>query len=232
MVQTMNSVEEDFKQKFRGKRGLKQKNTHKCDAVLDFVSIVSRAGTDISAALDRLNSSGVHKPVVLVVLHPTFDYEKVVPDSNYAVNRDNTFAVDCLFNEDDGLLKCPKNEEAYEEIAKYLKFNNLTSYAYYKDLPSPYPSSDSDETDRGRKLVCLRQTVLMSLLRNTKMLKRKVIYNSCLLYLSANIETSPLIHSTEDSLYRKILTHKYWVLIIVMLVLIVLFVMLADFNII
>ncbi|XP_056602340.1 uncharacterized protein LOC130419536 isoform X2 [Triplophysa dalaica] len=193
MVQTMNSVEEDFKQKFRGKRGLKQKNTHKCDAVLDFVSIVSRAGTDISAALDRLNSSGVHKPVVLVVLHPTFDYEKVVPDSNYAVNRDNTFAVDCLFNEDDGLLKCPKNEEAYEEIAKYLKFNNLTSYAYYKDLPSPYPSSDSDETDR---------------------------------------ETSPLIHSTEDSLYRKILTHKYWVLIIVMLVLIVLFVMLADFNII
>ncbi|KAA0717278.1 hypothetical protein E1301_Tti022839 [Triplophysa tibetana] len=193
MFKTMDLVEENFKQKLGKKRGLKQKKTHKCDAVLDFVPIVSRAGTDISAAVDRLNNSGVHKPVVLVVLHPTFDNEKVVPDSNNAVNRDNTLAVDCVFNEDVGLLKCQKNEEAFEEIAKYLKSNNLTSYAYYKDLPSPYPSSDDDET-----------------------------------------ETSSLIHSTEDSLYRKFLTQKYWVVIIalLLLVLILFFVMLKVFNII
>ncbi|KAA0717279.1 hypothetical protein E1301_Tti022838 [Triplophysa tibetana] len=145
MFKTMDLVEENFKQKLGKKQGLKQKKTHKCAAILDFIPVVSRPGTDISAAVDRLNSSGVHKPVVLVVLHHTFDNEKVVPDSNNAVNRDNTLAVDCLFNEDVGLLNCLKNEEAYEEIAKYLKSNNLTSYAYYKDLPSPYPSSDNNK---------------------------------------------------------------------------------------
>ncbi|KAA0717280.1 hypothetical protein E1301_Tti022837 [Triplophysa tibetana] len=193
MSTTMDLVEENFKQKIWGKQGLKQKKTHKCDAVFDFVPIVSRLGTDISAALDRLNSSGVHKPVVLVVLHHTFDNEKVVPDSKNAVNRENTLAVDCLFNEDVGLLNCPKNEKAYEAIAKYLKSNNLTSYAYYKDLPSPYPSSDD-----------------------------------------TNIETSSLIHSTEDSLYRKFLTQKYWVVVIALLVLVLIefFLMLKIFDII
>ncbi|KAA0717269.1 hypothetical protein E1301_Tti020820 [Triplophysa tibetana] len=195
MSKTMDLVEENFKQKFGEKRGLKQKKTYKCDAVLDFVPIVSRAGTDISAALDRLNSSGVHKPVVLVVLHHTFDNEKVVPDSNNAVNRDNTLAVDCLFNEDVGLLKCQKNEKAFEKIAKYLNLNNLTSYAYYKDLSSPYPALDDDETYR-------------------------------------DVDTSSLIHSTVESLCRKFLKHKYWDVIIVVLVLILFFLILAFFNII
>ncbi|KAI7812757.1 hypothetical protein IRJ41_008718 [Triplophysa rosa] len=166
MTETMDSVEKKFKQKLREKRGLKQTSTDKCDAVLDFCPIVSRAGTDISAALDRLNSQVFQvKPVVLVVLHHTFDDEKVVPESNTAVNRDNTLAVDCLFNEDDGLLQCKKNEEAYDRIAKYLKLNNLTSYAYYKDLHSPYPFSSNDATNRDVEKIPLIDSTEDSLYR-------------------------------------------------------------------
>uniref|UniRef100_A0A8C1W037 Uncharacterized protein n=1 Tax=Cyprinus carpio TaxID=7962 RepID=A0A8C1W037_CYPCA len=80
------------------------------DIILVFCSIVSRAGTDIDAAL----KNSVY-PTVLVVLHHTFDPEKTVPDSRRCVNRTDILTVDCLFCEDTGLLKCQKNSDAYDK---------------------------------------------------------------------------------------------------------------------
>lgn len=60
------------------------------------------------------------KPVALVVLHHTFDPEHIVPDSSIAVRRANTTVVDCLFHEDQGLLRCHKNKEAIRKVAEYL----------------------------------------------------------------------------------------------------------------
>ncbi|XP_073716752.1 uncharacterized protein [Misgurnus anguillicaudatus] len=86
--------------------------------VLVFCPIVSRAGTDIEAALKKFTESTAPKMNVLVVLHHTFDPEKTVPDSSRCVKRKDILTVDCLFYEDTGLLECQKNQDAIDKVVK------------------------------------------------------------------------------------------------------------------
>ncbi|KAI5626131.1 hypothetical protein C0J50_14121 [Silurus asotus] len=86
------------------------------DVIIAFVVIVSRAGTDIEAALMYIPEN---QPVVLVVLHHTFDPDSIVPESRRHVSRKNVWTVDCLFHEDQGLLKCHHNTKALEATRKY-----------------------------------------------------------------------------------------------------------------
>lgn len=60
-------------------------------------------------------------PVVLVALHHTFDPGCIVPESRRAFSRSNALAVDCLFHEEQGLLKSHHNTKALEATAKYLQ---------------------------------------------------------------------------------------------------------------
>ncbi|KAK9969736.1 hypothetical protein ABG768_027885 [Culter alburnus] len=102
--------------------GLKEVNTvRECDVILVFCTISSRAGTDIDAALKDLNNCSASKPAIFMVLHHTFEPEKVIPDSSRYVNRMDTLTVDCLFNEDQGLLNCSRNDEALTKIAQPFK---------------------------------------------------------------------------------------------------------------
>ncbi|XP_073670886.1 uncharacterized protein [Paramisgurnus dabryanus] len=96
------------------------------DIFMVFCPIVSRAGTDIEAALKRFTDSTASKLNVLVVLHHTFDPEKTVPDSSRCVNRMDILTVDCLFYEDTGLLECQKNQDAIDKVVKGVreKINN------------------------------------------------------------------------------------------------------------
>ncbi|XP_066509164.1 uncharacterized protein [Hoplias malabaricus] len=89
------------------------------DIVISFVPIVSRAGTDIEAALQAMPQTT--KPVVLVVLHHTFNPHFITTVGRRSVNRENVFAVDCLFHEDKGLLRCQRNDEALRAVTDYLK---------------------------------------------------------------------------------------------------------------
>ncbi|XP_048043286.1 uncharacterized protein si:dkey-27p18.3 isoform X2 [Megalobrama amblycephala] len=66
------------------------------------------------------NSSKNSKLAVLVVLHHTFDPEKIVPDSSKCVTRTDMLTVDCLFYEDEGLLKCQKNSDAFKKVVNWL----------------------------------------------------------------------------------------------------------------
>ncbi|KAK3527060.1 hypothetical protein QTP86_008644 [Hemibagrus guttatus] len=91
------------------------------DYVLVFCPIVSRAGTDIEAALKKLQDIAGSKPALLVVLHHTFDTDCVVPESTRAVKRNNSITVDCLFHEDLGLLQSPKNSESLSLITSIIK---------------------------------------------------------------------------------------------------------------
>uniref|UniRef100_A0AAR2KY85 Uncharacterized protein n=1 Tax=Pygocentrus nattereri TaxID=42514 RepID=A0AAR2KY85_PYGNA len=91
-------------------------NVEECDVIMGFCPVVSRAGTDIEVALKKIQDLSDTKPVALVVLHHTFDPEFMVPDSSVSVNRENTLTVDCLFHEDKGLLRCPRNQEAVDEV--------------------------------------------------------------------------------------------------------------------
>ncbi|XP_045067236.1 uncharacterized protein LOC123482717 isoform X2 [Coregonus clupeaformis] len=94
------------------------------DVIMAFCPIVSRAGTDIEAALQQIP---VGKPVILVLLHHTFNPDYTVPDSSRLVTRgDVILTVDCLFHESQGLLECHRNEEAAKEIRKKLDIHPET----------------------------------------------------------------------------------------------------------
>nr|XP_024001229.1 uncharacterized protein LOC112079529 isoform X2 [Salvelinus alpinus] len=89
------------------------------DVIMAFCPIVSRAGTDIEAALQQIQTG---KDVILVVLHHTFNPDYTVPDSSRLVTRsDVILTVDCLFHESQGgLLECPHNDAAVSRILRKL----------------------------------------------------------------------------------------------------------------
>ncbi|KAM9396941.1 uncharacterized protein ACWYII_032483 [Salvelinus alpinus] len=90
------------------------------DVIMAFCPIVSRAGTDIEAALQQIPTG---KDVILVVLHHTFNPDYTVPDSSRLVTRsDVILTVDCLFHESQrGLLNCPHNDAAVKQIRQKLE---------------------------------------------------------------------------------------------------------------
>ncbi|XP_073670733.1 uncharacterized protein [Paramisgurnus dabryanus] len=96
-------------------------SVEECNVMVVLCNVVSRTGTDIDAALNELNKLSESKPAVFMVLHHTFDPEKIVPDSSSCVNRENTLTVDLLFHEDEGLLDCMKNNKALDRIKKHLQ---------------------------------------------------------------------------------------------------------------
>ncbi|XP_045074741.1 uncharacterized protein LOC123481343 [Coregonus clupeaformis] len=108
---------------------MSQLNTTRCftevkspvesDVIMAFCPIVSRAGTDIEAALQQIPTG---KDVILVVQHHTFNPDFTVPDSSRLVTRsDVILTVDCLFHESQGgLLECPRNDAAVTTVLKRL----------------------------------------------------------------------------------------------------------------
>ncbi|XP_062857971.1 uncharacterized protein LOC134320494 [Trichomycterus rosablanca] len=92
-------------------------NEELCEVKVLLCPIVSRAGTDIEAALCGLSAD---KPTVVIVLHHTFDPDSTVPCSS-RYDKHNLMMVDVLFHEDEGLLKGPKNNESYNKTANFLK---------------------------------------------------------------------------------------------------------------
>ncbi|KAG5276939.1 hypothetical protein AALO_G00111630 [Alosa alosa] len=118
---TLNS-HKDFLKRLRHHRKIKEKEVHECDVILAFCPIVSRLGTDIEAALKIFKGhSTPSKPIIVVVLHHTYERDEVVPDSNkYATT--NICIVNSLFHESEGLLKnCKLNSEAINITSQKLK---------------------------------------------------------------------------------------------------------------
>ncbi|MCI4389641.1 hypothetical protein PGIGA_G00100630 [Pangasianodon gigas] len=99
-------------------------NEEQCDVKVAFCPIVSRAGTDIKAALSRLSDE---KPTVMFVLHHTFSPDYNAPNSS-DYDRNNLMMVDVLFHEDLGLLNCSKNNKAIKKAGNYLKKYGKTQY--------------------------------------------------------------------------------------------------------
>ncbi|KAI7812499.1 hypothetical protein IRJ41_002848 [Triplophysa rosa] len=125
IIQTVNALDapqQILKHLHKRIRGLKRVySVEECDVILDFCPIVSRAGTDMEAALIGLNRCSASKPAVFMVLHHTFEREKIVPDSSRFVNRENTLTVNFLFYEDVGLLKCAINDDALTKVIEHVK---------------------------------------------------------------------------------------------------------------
>ncbi|KAL7838588.1 hypothetical protein AOLI_G00269920 [Acnodon oligacanthus] len=120
--ETLNS-HEDFKKRLHRKvPGLQEvSEKENCNFILLFCPVVSRAGTDIKRALEKLHNISESKPAVLVVLQHTFNPESTVPDSSQVVTREKTLTVDCLFYEDKGLLHCSMNDTAIDQVKTWIK---------------------------------------------------------------------------------------------------------------
>lgn len=71
--------------------------------------------------ISSTSSTTAIKPAILVVLHHTFDKDFTAPDSSRCVRRQNMLTVDCLFQEDQGLLRCLRNDEALKVTTEYLR---------------------------------------------------------------------------------------------------------------
>uniref|UniRef100_A0A8C2IE33 Uncharacterized protein n=1 Tax=Cyprinus carpio TaxID=7962 RepID=A0A8C2IE33_CYPCA len=144
----MDLAEKNFKHSLKKSVSKEVSSPGKCHFFLFFCPITSRTGTDIDAAvnyLDEVNTAS--KPVIMVVLHNTFDPEKIILDSNNAIKREYISAVDCLFS-DSGLLSCQKNTNAIGKIQTDLKSKKWTSYyCLKKDRPLHEP-------DRKKRFCC------------------------------------------------------------------------------
>ncbi|XP_027030025.2 uncharacterized protein LOC113660615 isoform X1 [Tachysurus fulvidraco] len=122
-------------------QSIKQSNV-----IIAFVPVVSRAGTDIQSAMKIIPED---KPVVLVILHHTFDPDIVVPDVRSYVDMTDVFVVDCLFHEDQGLLRCLRNDDAIEAVTDHLRrrcqCNDDTIKTVKDQLSKDQPSCDVKE---------------------------------------------------------------------------------------
>ncbi|CAK6982210.1 uncharacterized protein LOC121882503 isoform X1 [Scomber scombrus] len=88
-----------------------------CDYLLVICPAVSQVGTNISEALESLPAN---KPVILVVMHHTFNKCQVVAESRRQVTDPNVYlTVDVLFYEKN-LLNCNRNQSALLEIQIFL----------------------------------------------------------------------------------------------------------------
>ncbi|XP_060715377.1 uncharacterized protein LOC132838803 isoform X2 [Tachysurus vachellii] len=114
---TMN-IHQEFLRRLKQRLSLTEVETEgDSDFIVAFVPIVSRAGTDIEAALQKIPRN---KTVVLAVLHFTFDENYIAPDSKWNINRSNVFAVDLLCSEDLGLLRSLRNDKAMKAVTDHL----------------------------------------------------------------------------------------------------------------
>lgn len=111
-------------EKLRGIGHTEVKNDNaQYDYVLVICPAVSRVGTNISEALDSMPAG---KPVILVVMHHTFNNKQVVAESRRQVNNPNVrLTVDLLFYEGNLLDNCDRNDIAWSEIKKFLQGPNF-----------------------------------------------------------------------------------------------------------
>uniref|UniRef100_A0A671L7X7 Si:dkey-58f10.14 n=1 Tax=Sinocyclocheilus anshuiensis TaxID=1608454 RepID=A0A671L7X7_9TELE len=170
----MDCAVHDFKKTLK-KFGLKEASSPRhCHFLLFFCPIISRAGTDIEAAVKYLNEV----KVIMVVFHHTLDPEKPILDSNRVITSEDISAVDCLFD-DTGLLSCQKNLNAISKIAKDLKSEKQTLYYCLKSKYS--------------KLYILHYSVTFSLLQCDSVYKLSFVFLQKIMKIYIHLEMQKMI---------------------------------------
>ncbi|KAJ0026586.1 hypothetical protein NQD34_017586 [Periophthalmus magnuspinnatus] len=93
-------------------------NVQDSDYVLVFCPVTSRLGSDINEAESCMPGE---RPVVLVVLHHTFQKDYMTPRSRGIVQKLNVvLAVDMLFH-NGALLDCAQNHLAWDELSQFIR---------------------------------------------------------------------------------------------------------------
>ncbi|XP_036964581.1 uncharacterized protein LOC119025282 isoform X2 [Acanthopagrus latus] len=91
-----------------------------CDIIIVFCPITSLVRSDVSAAMREIPGD---KPVILVLMHHTRDVDFSTDVKKWSGTYQNVkLDVHVLFHETQpGLLKCPRNDEAVQQIQTVLK---------------------------------------------------------------------------------------------------------------
>ncbi|KAE8286527.1 hypothetical protein D5F01_LYC14462 [Larimichthys crocea] len=114
-----NNAHRDFVARFKRTGQTEVDSPESSDYILVFCPIVSRVGTDIGEALEsaeKNNPGG--KPIILVVMHHTFNPDHVIAESRRLVKNPNVrLTVDCLIYEGK-LLTCNRNDIALYDVQK------------------------------------------------------------------------------------------------------------------
>ncbi|GLD72517.1 actin cytoskeleton-regulatory complex protein pan1-like isoform X9 [Lates japonicus] len=92
----------------------------KCDFIIVFCPIVSRAGSDVEAAMRKISGS---KPVILVLMHHTRKPDHSTREMMWSETFPGiVLKVNILYHETEGgLLTCSENDKAIKQIRKELK---------------------------------------------------------------------------------------------------------------
>ncbi|XP_078146170.1 uncharacterized protein LOC144542780 [Centroberyx gerrardi] len=105
----------DFIRKLKAIGQTEEPSPPHCDYYLAFCPIVSRVGTDINEAMEKIPDD---KQMILVVMHHTMNPENFVGDSRRHVNRpDVILTVDCVFHEG-RFQDCNRNKIAFNEVER------------------------------------------------------------------------------------------------------------------
>ncbi|KAM9339609.1 uncharacterized protein ABDE67_017246 [Symphorus nematophorus] len=113
-----NGAHNKIVENLRGRGQIEVSSPEDSDYLVVFCPIESRVGTDVGAALQTIEGG---KPIILVVMHHTFNPDYVVADSRGQVDNPNVhLTVDCLFHEG-RFLRCDRNEIAWSEIQRFLE---------------------------------------------------------------------------------------------------------------
>ncbi|KAK2855917.1 hypothetical protein Q5P01_004652 [Channa striata] len=103
------------------------------DYVLLFCPAATRVQTDITNALSTLKSD---KPVILVVMHHTYNEDYILAESRRQVSDPHVcLAVDVLFHEGQ-LLHCTRNTEARGKIRTFLNKAQVSRWEKLKNCAS------------------------------------------------------------------------------------------------
>ncbi|XP_072559150.1 uncharacterized protein [Paramormyrops kingsleyae] len=88
-----------------------------CNVILVFCPVVSRIGTDMEAAMNRVPDN---KPVILVFMHHCRNSSHMTNITVQPSSSNIVKIVHCAFHEYDGLLLCQENEQAVTEVHSML----------------------------------------------------------------------------------------------------------------
>ncbi|XP_043988281.1 uncharacterized protein LOC122840141 isoform X2 [Gambusia affinis] len=101
---------------------VQETNLKDSDVVIVFCPITSRVGSDVESTMRDEMVSSLNKPIILVLMHHTRDFEYSTAGTIWSEVYPNVVLdVHVLFHETKpGLLKCRQNEEAFEIIKKEL----------------------------------------------------------------------------------------------------------------
>ncbi|XP_028253577.1 uncharacterized protein LOC114428963 [Parambassis ranga] len=126
-----NGVHQSFVDKLTAGGQIQVDSPEQSDYVVVFCPVASGVAVDVR---DALENAPEDKPIILVVMHHTFNRRQVVAESRTVVDSPSVqLTVDCLFYET-RLLYCNQNDIAWHDIRRFLGISPAMQSAFWQNI--------------------------------------------------------------------------------------------------